>query len=81
MNTKSLNIFIYTFAIIGLVSILSSFNNQPEDQQSCSTVPESHAWEMYGSEGNTAFTLNKITGEVRRYYSSGKSGSVLELKD
>ena len=68
MNTKSLNIFIYTFAIIGLVSILSSFNNQPEDQQSCSTVPESHVWEMYlHNDSRAYFSLNKITGEVRQH--------------
>ena len=37
MNTKSLNIFIYTFAIIGLISILSSFNSQTKNQQPHST--------------------------------------------
>ena len=73
MNTKSLNIFIYTFAIIGLVSILSSFNNQPENQQSCSTVPESHVWEFHlnnpAAQGQDAmaFAINKVTGEVRKY--------------
>ena len=72
MNTKSLNIFIYTFAIIGLVSILSSFNNQPEDQQSCSTVPESHVWEFHLNDPTEnkraqAFAINKVTGEVRKY--------------
>ena len=81
MNTKSLNIFIYTFAIIGLVSILSSFNSQPENQQSCSTVPESHVWEFHKGNGTTHFSVNKITGEVRRYYTSGKSGLVLKLED
>ena len=33
MNTKSLNYFIYTFAVIGLVSVLSSFNSNPPQSQ------------------------------------------------
>ena len=33
MKTKSLNYFIYTFAIIGLVSVLSSFNSNPTQSQ------------------------------------------------
>ena len=65
MNTKSLNIFIYTFAIIGLVSILSSFNSQPEDQQTHSAIPESHVWEMVGFD-NDFFMWNKKTGELRK---------------
>lgn len=33
MNTKSFNYFIYTFALIGLVSVLSSFNSNPTQSQ------------------------------------------------
>jgi len=69
MNTKSLNYFIYTFAIIGVVSILSSFNNQT--QQIHSTVPESHVWEfseMAAVSGRPKiYKLNKVTGEVILY--------------
>ena len=31
MNTKSLNYFIYAFAVIGLVSIITAFNTQSEN--------------------------------------------------
>ena len=36
------------------------------------TVPESHVWEFYlsdpnGSKNAQAFSLNKVTGEVRKY--------------
>ena len=76
-NIKDITISI--FAIIGFVTILSSFNNQT--QETHSTVPESHVWEMYGAEGNTSYSLNKKTGEVRRYYSSGKTYSTFKLKE
>ena len=33
MKTKSLNYFIYTFALIGLISVLSSFNSNPTQSQ------------------------------------------------
>lgn len=65
MNTKSLKYFIYTFAIIGFVSILSSFNSQPENQQSCSTIPESHVWEISNDSQTDTYMWNKKTGEVR----------------
>ena len=69
-NFKDITLSI--FAIIGFLTILSSFNNQT--QQTHSTVPESHIWEMYSTTGNTAFALNKVTGEVRKY--SGTNISV-----
>ena len=62
-NIKDITISI--FAIIGFVAILSSFNNQ--SQETHSTVPESHIWEMSSTTGNATFTLNKVTGEVRKY--------------
>ena len=55
-NFKDITISI--FAIIGFVTILSSFNNQSHD-----TVPESHAWELVASNA----TNNKVTGEVRKH--------------
>ena len=59
-NIKDITISI--FAIIGFVTILSSFNNQT--QETHSTVPESHIWEFHSEK---TFTLNKATGEVRKY--------------
>ena len=66
-NIKDITISI--FAIIGFVAILSSFNIQAETQEIHST-PESHIWEMYlSSDSNStyAYSLNKKTGEVRKY--------------
>jgi hypothetical protein len=69
-NIKDITISI--FAIIGFVAILSSFNNQ--SQETHSTVPESHIWSFHtinpsgmGGQGANAFSMNKVTGEVRRY--------------
>ena len=70
-NIKDITISI--FAIIGFVTILSSFNNQTHD-----TVPESHIWEMHrAQESNWTLWINKITGEVRRSQNSGKVYVVL----
>ena len=65
-NFKDITLSI--FAIIGFLTILSSFNNQT--QQTHSTVPESHIWEMHlTSDQNESFVfaINKQTGEVRKY--------------
>ena len=62
MKIKDITISI--FAIIGFVTILSSFNNQSEPQETHSAVPESHVWEAYGAEGSWGWVLNKQTGEV-----------------
>ena len=80
-NIKDITISI--FAIIGFVFILSSFNEEsvPQETRSILATPESHVWEMYGSEGSTAFSLNKQTGEVRRFYSSGKTYDVMVKKE
>ena len=67
MKIKDITISI--FAIIGFVAILSSFNNQSENQETYGT-PESHVWEMHSVEypqGYVAFSYNKITGEVRKH--------------
>ena len=75
-NFKDITISI--FAIIGFVTILSSFNNQTEPQVTYGT-PESHAWEMSDRDtAGTAYAINKITGEVRyhftpSYTSAGKN--------
>tara|TARA_B100001939_G_scaffold275928_1_gene244019 strand:- start:492 stop:740 length:249 start_codon:yes stop_codon:yes gene_type:complete len=62
MNTKFSNYLLYGFAVIGFISILSSFNNQTK--QETDGTPESHVWEAYGAEGNWGWVLNKKTGEV-----------------
>ena len=72
-NIKDITISI--FAIIGFVTILSSFNNQT--QETHSTVPESHIWEFHSVK---LLTLNKVTGEVRKYNNinptTGKDGAL-----
>ena len=62
MKIKDITISI--FAIIGFVTILSSFNNQ--SQETHSTVPESHVWEMT-TTSYSIVTLNKVTGEIRKH--------------
>ena len=69
MKIKDITISI--FAIIGFVTILSSFNNQT--QETHSTVPESHVWELIIADGNEnrPYAINKVTGEVRKYNRGG----------
>ena len=65
MKIKDITLSI--FAIIGFISILSSFNNQTQETHS---TPESHIWEMHSISDDTesfAFAINKQTGEVRKY--------------
>ena len=73
-NIKDITISI--FAIIGFVTILSSFNNQSEPQVTNGT-PESHVWEVAGFD-NDFFMWNKQTGELRKIngnaYFSEKDG-------
>tara|TARA_Y100000385_G_scaffold74980_1_gene75757 strand:+ start:160 stop:444 length:285 start_codon:yes stop_codon:yes gene_type:complete len=68
-NIKDITISI--FAIIGFAFLLSSFttNETEETTQQVYGTPESHVWEMYMSQGTDsyAFSLNKVTGEVRKY--------------
>ena len=85
-NIKDITISI--FAIIGFVAILSSFNNQA--QQEVHGTPESHVWAMEGFD-NDFFMWNKVTGELRKvngnaYFSErdGQSfmyGTMTELPD
>ena len=67
MKIKDITISI--FAIIGFVTILSSFNNQNQETHS---TTESHVWElvMGGSTNPRAYSINKVTGEVRKYNSA-----------
>jgi hypothetical protein len=77
-NFKDITISI--FAIIGFVTILSSFNNQTQPQITYGT-PESHEWEIYGAEGNSGFILNKKTGELRAMTMSGNTLKLLKIQD
>ena len=73
-NIKDITISI--FAIIGFVAILSSFNNQT--QQEVQGTPESHVWEI-SSQENDAYMWNKITVEVRKLPPSMSSGKYVTL--
>ena len=59
-NIKDITISI--FAIIGFVAILSSFNNQAQQQNH--GTPESNVWEVASIDG-TGVMYNKKTGDVR----------------
>ncbi|MDB4215741.1 hypothetical protein N9796_00160 [bacterium] len=67
-NIKDITISI--FAIIGFAFLLSSFTPTGAEQQVYGT-PESHVWEFhtgtFADGGGTAFSINKVTGEVRKY--------------
>ena len=82
-NFKDITLSI--FAIIGFVAILSSFNNQ--SQQQTHGTPESHAWDMIvAPDANpVVYSFNKITGEVRKYNTNGlypkKDGTLNEGTD
>ena len=72
MKTKFKDFLLYSLACVGAVSL---FLSAYQPQQTTSTVPESHVWEFYLSEGSnagigSAFSLNKVTGEVRKYNTS-----------
>ena len=63
---KIKDIVLVGFAIVGFVSVLSSFS-----EQQVYGTPESHVWSFHindAAQGWTgAFALNKQTGEVRKY--------------
>ncbi|MDB9966751.1 hypothetical protein OAD44_00905 [Flavobacteriaceae bacterium] len=64
MKIKDITLSI--FAIIGFVTILSSFNNQ--SQETHSTVPESHEWEFIDrAVPSVTYLFNKKTGEMRMF--------------
>ena len=69
MKTQIKDIVIGIFAVIGFTAVVMGFTNQTETQQEPQQtygIPESHVWEMY-MENSNVFSLNKQTGEVRRY--------------
>ena len=80
MKTKFKDFLLYSLACVGAVSLLLSAY-QP--QQSTSTIPESHVWEMHSTSSNDRsfiFSINKVTGEVRKYdtkYVGSESGDFM----
>ena len=66
MKIKDITISI--FAVIGLLAIITGFNNQTQPQITYGT-PESHVWGMIVADGNEnrPYAINKVTGEVRKY--------------
>ena len=74
MKSQIKDIVIGIFAVIGFTAIVMGFNNPAEPQQVTYATPESHVWEFHlnDSSGNaagsaSAFAINKVTGEVRKY--------------
>ena len=71
------DITISIFAIIGFAFVLSSFtsNETSETQEVVYGTPESHVWEVLTasetSQLERVYTLNKVTGEVRKYSKLG----------
>ena len=65
------DITLLAFAVVGFYTIITAFSstesNQP--QQVVNGTPESHVWEIVVSSGTNprAFSINKITGEVRKF--------------
>jgi hypothetical protein len=60
---KIKDIVLVGFAIVGFVSVLSSFS-----EQQVYGTPESHEWELSMSQSRSVyFTHNKVTGEVRSF--------------
>jgi hypothetical protein len=79
MKAKLKDIILYSLAIVGAVTLF--INATTNSQQTTSTVPESHVWEMHlksGAHSTFAFSINKVTGEVRKYETNkttvGKGG-------
>jgi hypothetical protein len=74
------NSIIGAFAIFGLVALISSSNNAPTIVQENSN----NIWEMSdevlvnGNGYKSFFILNKATGEVRKYGTSGRKDSKLQ---
>ena len=67
------DITLLAFAVVGFYTIITAFSrtesNQP--QRVVNGTPESHVWEIAVSSGTNprAFSINKITGEVRKFNS------------
>ena len=73
-NIKEITLSI--FAIIGFYAVVTGFTKEER-----TTTPENHVWEFHlapasgggngsGSERGLAFSINKVTGEVRQHQTS-----------
>ena len=84
-NFKDITLSI--FAIIGFLAILSSFNNQTE--QETHGTPESHVWEMHSirdANNFQTFSFNKLNVEVRKHNPgylniNNKTGEIVDIAD
>ena len=68
MKTKFKDFLLYSLACVGAISL---FLSAYQPQQTTSTVPESHVWEVIIGDATTnsegrAYMWNKVTGEVRK---------------
>ncbi|MFL2619814.1 MAG: hypothetical protein ACJ0O0_01285 [Flavobacteriaceae bacterium] len=63
MKTKLKDFLLYSMACIGAISL---FLSAYQPQQSISSVPESHVWELVNVDGRP-YSINKQTGETRTY--------------
>ena len=83
MKSQIKDIVIGIFAVIGFTAIVMGFNNPAEPQQVTYATPESHVWEIMTAFETTGqervYTLNKVTGEVRKYSKAAMSNG--RLKD
>ena len=78
MKTKFKDFLLYSLACVGAVSL---FLSAYQPQQTISTVPASHVWEL--SDENSAYyawAINKKTGEVIYTHRDDKNGKTLEMK-
>ena len=60
------DILIGIFAVIGFTSLITGFttNNTNSGEH---TVPESHVWSIHSSNDDHMYSINAVTGEVRKY--------------
>ena len=71
MKTKLKDLLLYSLATIGIVALFISATQEISYTQTHGT-PESHVWELHvvdgGDYSGRAFSINKVTGEVRKYH-------------
>jgi hypothetical protein len=83
MKSQIKDIVIGIFAVIGFTAIVMGFNNPAEPQEVINGTPESHVWEIMTAFETTGqervYSLNKATGEVRKYSKASMSNG--KLKD
>ena len=82
------NSIIGAFALFGLLAIISGTTTQPTTHETTHGTPESHVWSFHldgGAAGNSAYSINAVTGEVRKYNDSdltiGRDGNVDSFQD